>query len=387
MKPLHIAVVNLKRLLREGGNIFFVFIFPIALVLLIGVQFGGNFAPSVGISQGDQGDLATSIVSALGSETSIQLVRFDGEQELVDAVETGRTQVGVILPAGMDEDVAAGDVADVGYLSRPDGAGPQLQGLVAAAIAEVLRPVGAARFAAEETGVSFEEALETATQVAASIEPIDIEVRSVGEAIFPDTLGRFDLGASSQLVLFVFLTALAGSSALILTRQLGISRRMLSTPTPISSIVLGESLGRFGTALLQGVYIMILTLIVFGVDWGDPLGAIALLVGLSAVGAGAGMLMGATFSNDQQAGGVGVVIALGMAALGGAMLPLELFSPTMQRIAHITPHAWALDGFAELVRRGGGVADILPELGVLAAYAVVLFALASWRLRVAITRP
>jgi ABC-2 type transport system permease protein len=387
MKPLHIAVVNLKRLLREGGNIFFVFIFPIALVLLIGVQFGGNFAPSVGISQGDQGDLATSIVSALGSETSIQLVRFDGEQELVDAVETGRTQVGVILPAGMDEDVAAGDVADVGYLSRPDGAGPQLQGLVAAAIAEVLRPVGAARFAAEETGVSFEEALETATQVAASIEPIDIEVRSVGEAIFPDTLGRFDLGASSQLVLFVFLTALAGSSALILTRQLGISRRMLSTPTPISSIVLGESLGRFGTALLQGVYIMILTLIVFGVDWGDPLGAIALLVGLSAVGAGAGMLMGATFSNDQQAGGVGVVIALGMAALGGAMLPLELFSPTMQRIAHITPHAWALDGFAELVRRGGGVVDILPELGVLAAYAVVLFALASWRLRVAITRP
>jgi ABC-2 type transport system permease protein len=59
----------------------------------------------------------------------------------------------------------------------------------------------------------------------------------------------------------------------------------------------------------------------------------------------------------------------------------------MQRIAHITPHAWALDGFAELVRRGGGVVDILPELGVLAAYAVVLFALASWRLRVAITRP
>lgn len=387
MKPLHIAVVNLKRMLREGGNIFFVFIFPIALVLLIGVQFGGNFAPSVGISQGDEGDLATSIVSALGSETSIQLVIFEGEQELVDAVETGRTQVGVILPAGMDESVAAGDVADVGYLSRPDGAGPQLQGLVAAAIAEVLRPVGAARFSAAETGVGFDEALATATEVATLIEPIDIEVRSVGEAIFPDTLGRFDLGASSQLVLFVFLTALAGSSALILTRQLGISRRMLSTPTPISSIVLGESLGRLGTALLQGVYIMVLTLIVFGVEWGDPLGAIALLVALSAVGAGAGMLMGATFSNDQQAGGVGVVVALGMAALGGAMLPLELFSPTMQRIAHITPHAWALDGFAELVRRGGGIVDILPELGVLAAYAVVLFTLASWRLRVALTRP
>ena len=43
--------------------------------------------------------------------------------------------------------------------------------------------------------------------------------------------------------------------------------------------------------------------------------------------------------------------------------------------------------FAELVRRGGGPMDILPELGVLTVYAVVLLLLARWRLRVAITRP
>jgi ABC-2 type transport system permease protein len=145
-------------------------------------------------------------------------------------------------------------------------------------------------------------------------------------------------------------------------------------------------MGRFGTALVQGVYIMVLTLIVFGVNWGDPLGAAAVLVALSAAGAGAGMLLGATFSNDQQASGIGVVLALGLAALGGAMMPIELFSPTMRQIAHITPHAWALDAFAELVRRGGGLFDILPELGVLAIYALVLLGLASWRLRVAITR-
>jgi ABC-2 type transport system permease protein len=56
-------------------------------------------------------------------------------------------------------------------------------------------------------------------------------------------------------------------------------------------------------------------------------------------------------------------------------------------VAHITPHAWAIDGYAELVRRGGTVIDILPELGVLVLYASVLLALATWRLRVAITRP
>ena len=68
------------------------------------------------------------------------------------------------------------------------------------------------------------------------------------------------------------------------------------------------------------------------------------------------------------------------------MLPLELFSPTLRKVAHITPHAWALDGFAELVRRDGDTLDILPELGVLALYAAVLIGLAAWRLRIAITR-
>jgi len=109
-------------------------------------------------------------------------------------------------------------------------------------------------------------------------------------------------------------------------------------------------------------------------------------VAFSAVGAGAAMLMGSVFSNDQQAGGVSIMASLGLAALGGAMVPIELFSPTLQRVAHLTPHAWAIDAFAELVRRGGTVVDILPELGVLSLYAVVLLSLAAWRLRVVITR-
>ena len=41
---------------------------------------------------------------------------------------------------------------------------------------------------------------------------------------------------------------------------------------------------------------------------------------------------------------------------------------------------------AELVQRRGNLLDILPELGVLAAYAVVLGLVATWRLRAVITR-
>ena len=387
MKAVTIGWVNVRRMLRERSNIFFVFIFPIAIVLLIGVQFGSGGRPPIGVYQADDGRISVEIRSELDADDSVEVEMFDTRDDLERAVERGRVFAGVILPAGMDTGAAAGEVVDIGYVSRPDGAGVQLQSLVSSVVADVMTPVGAAQFAAFEVGEPFDSALEVAKAVALQTAPIEVEVTAVGDALFPDTLGQFDLGASSQLVLFVFLTAMAGSSALILTRQLGISRRMLSTPTSVGTIILGESAGRFGTALVQGVYIMVLTLIIFGVDWGDPVGTLLILIVFSAVGAGAGILLGSVFSNDQQAGGVGVIFSLGLAALGGAMLPSELFSPTMQRVAHITPHAWALDGFAELVRRGGNTLDILPELGVLSLYAVILLVLAAWRLRVAITRP
>jgi ABC-2 type transport system permease protein len=386
-KVYAIAATNVRRMLRERSNIFFVFIFPIALILLIGAQFGGDFDPGVGVYQADDDPLAEAISDEIRAEESLAITMFETADELTDAVERGGVQAGVLIPAGASARAAAGEQIEVEYVARPDGAGPQLQSIVSAAVARVMTPVAAAQFAADKTGESFEDALEVARSQTELAPGLEVETTAVGESLFPSTLGRFDLGAAQQLVLFTFLTALAGSAALILSRKLGVSRRMLSTPTSPGTIVVGEGAGRWAVAMMQGLYIVLVTYILFQVDWGDPWGALLILVTFSAVGAGAGMLLGSLFSNDQQAGGIGVVVALGLAALGGCMLPIELFSPAMTRIAHLTPHAWALDGFAELVRRDGTVADILPELGVLTAYAAVLLVLAGWRLRVVLTRP
>lgn len=387
MKVVNIALANLRRMLRERSNLFFVFILPIAIILLIGVEFGGGFVPVVGVVSPEEQGLAGLIRDALGETAGIDTSDFESDEELVSAVERGRVQVGVFVPADLEAALQRGEQVEIGFVVRPDGFGPQLQSVIASAVSHVMAPVGAAQFAMAETDREFATALDQARALAPAIPEVEVETTTMGEAIFPPSMGRFDLGAPQQLVLFTFLTALTGSAALILSRRLGVSSRMLSTPTTVNTIVAGESAGRLAVAFLQGIYIMALSWVIFRVDWGEPLGALLILLVFSAVGGGAGMLMGSVFSNDQQAGGIAVVIGLGMAALGGAMLPLELFSPTLRTVAHITPHAWALDGFAELVRRGGNTFDILPELAVLVIYAVVLFALAAWRLRVAITRP
>ncbi|MFQ5965998.1 MAG: ABC transporter permease [Acidimicrobiia bacterium] len=383
MKARHIAAVNLIRFLRERGNIFFVFIFPLLLVLGIGVAFGGTGESPVAVSGAKSGPLAADLTRSLDELPQLVVVQAS-ESASLEAVERGRAEAAVLIPADYDARLASGQAATVGFVAQPDA--QLLRAPIEAAVRSQSVVLSSARFASTLGLAPFDVSLQTAERVAAAVPSIPVEVQAAGESEFAEfaLLGRFDLGASSQLVLFVFLTSLTGASALIQTRQFGVTRRMLATPTPSGSIVAGEGAGRFVVALTQGLYIVVGTFLIFRVNWGDPLGTLAILVCFSLVGTGAAILMGSSLRNDQQAGALGVFLGLILAALGGSMVPIELFPPTLEKLAFLTPHAWANDAFAELVRRDGTIADILPQLGVLLVFAGALLGTATWRLRRAI---
>jgi ABC-2 type transport system permease protein len=386
VKILAIAITNLRRFVRDRSNAFFVFILPLGIVILIGAQFGGDFTPRIGLHVSDPADpVAAAIAEDLRAEEGVVIESHDDVDEMTLEVERGNIAAGVVIPEGVEETVSAGQPAEIGFVSRQDGFGPQFRSVVDEAAARAVQPIAATRFAVDR-GAEPEAAAAAASQVVADLPEVSVEVTTTGESLFPTNIGQFDIGASSQLVLFMFLTGLSGSAALIQSRNLGVSTRMAGTPTSTGTIIAGEALGRFVIVLVQGLYIMGATVLLFQVNWGDPLGAAALVLAFSVVGAGAAMLFGAVFRNDQQAGGIAVLAGLGLAALGGSMLPIELFSDTMRSVARFTPHAWALEGFAELVRRDGTIADILPELGVLLAMGAGLLLIAAWRMRVVLTR-
>jgi ABC-2 type transport system permease protein len=382
VKILAIAGSNLRRFVRDRSNLFFVFILPIGIVLLIGAQFSGDFSPVMGITPAST-EFGADVVEQLESDDAVNTAVYVDEAEMILDVERGTIGAGLSVPANADELIAAGETVELGFVTRPDGFGPQLQTVAAEAVSDVTLERTAVAFAVDK-GADPDVASDIAA--AADVPRIAVSTVTAGDALFEGVSGRFDIGASSQLVLFMFLTGLTGSAALIQSRQLGVTRRMVGSPTSVGTIVMGEAIGRFLIVLIQGLYIVGTTALFFGVDWGDPLGSAAVVILFAAVGAGAAMLFGTLFRNDQQAGGVSVVAGIGLAALGGSMLPIELFSPTMETVARFTPHAWANEAFAELLRRQATVADIAPQLGVLALFAAVLLVLATWRMRVVIRR-
>jgi len=382
VKTLTIAVMSLRRLLRDRTNLFFIFVLPMVLILVFGLVFGNGFTTRVALIAPEGDEAAARLVERITASDAFEVVLTDDADVARARIRRNDIDAAIVIPDGYGADLAAGRNVEIAYYASPNAGGIQVRSAVGAAIAEESATIRAGRFAAEEAATDPATATATAAAVRGEMPVVEIAVEG-GSGSPGDP---FDTGAAQQLLLFMFITAMASSTALIEARRLGVSRRMLSTPTRPASIVGGETLGRFLVVLFQGVFIVVAAAILFGVYWGDPVAASLVVAAFALTGTGAGMLLGSLFSNEQQAGGIAIFAALMLAALGGSMVPLEIFPDTMVRIAHLTPHAWGNDAFVTLIRHGGGVRDVAKELAVLTGYGVVLTAVAAVVFRRRLTR-
>jgi ABC-2 type transport system permease protein len=385
MKALTIALTDLRRLVRWRANIFFLFVLPMLIILLLGAAFGGSQNVRIGLVNGPRGPLAQQFVTALRDRPSTQLITYSNTGSLQRAVARGDVDAGLMIPADYDEVLERGGRVAVSYIARPNSLATQVEATIASVAASQGRTVAAAQLVERSLNTTFGEALARAQAASRATPSVLVSLTAPDGGAYKSSLGRFGSGATTQLLLFIFLNSLNGAAWLIETRRLGVARRILSTPTSSGTLLLGQLLGRLAVALLQALIIVLGSLIFFGVSWGNPLGAGVVIVSFCLISTGAGVLLGSLCATEQQAAPLALLLGLGLAALGGSMVPLQFFPSTARTIAHITPHAWANDAFAKLLEHGGTIVSVLPQIGALLAFAAVVLSLAVWSLRRSLT--
>jgi ABC-2 type transport system permease protein len=382
MKALVMAGSGLRRLARDRLALFFLVLLPVVIILIVGLAFGdaGSERLPVGVAEEGAGRLGSELRAELEASPALDARAYDDADAVRRAVRRGVVAAGVVVPAGYDGALRAGRRADVTFVTDQSRPAPApVRSAVAAVVARQAAQVKAARLAAETAGVPFDTALARARALADGQPRIRVEATTVGgrEDALP---AGFNYTAPANLVLFVFITSMAGAASLIEARRLGVTRRLLATPTTAATILFGEALGRFAVALLQGLIIFLVGWLVFGVDWGDPPAALLLLVIFALVATGVGLLLGSVLRNAEQATSIGPPVGIALGMLGGCMWPLAIVPAPMRALGHLFPQAWAMDGFIALIARNAGLAGITRQLAVLAAFAAVLLALATWRL-------
>ena len=170
MKALWIALANLRRMFRVRTNIFFVFVFPMVLILMLGATFGGSASPRLGVVTTGSGPLGAALLRQLEQTPHLRVVAVSDPAALLTQVERGNLAAGVVIPPGYDGAVRAGHAATLRYLARPDQSSQRLGETVRGAVARQAALLGAARFAvAQHAAPSFGAGLAQATRISPAV--------------------------------------------------------------------------------------------------------------------------------------------------------------------------------------------------------------------------
>jgi ABC-2 type transport system permease protein len=181
--------------------------------------------------------------------------------------------------------------------------------------------------------------------------------------------------------MFVLMTIFGGMSALIVEREQWTLQRLASMPLSRSTLLAGKILARFCLGLLQFLVVFIVGAL-FQMNFGrDPLALLLLVIVYTLSVTALSFAIGPGLKNPAQASGLGLILTLTMAPLGGAWWPMDISPKFMQVIGHITPVAWAMDGFTALTYRRATLTDIWVPLTVLFGMTVVAFMIAIPRFR------
>jgi len=181
-------------------------------------------------------------------------------------------------------------------------------------------------------------------------------------------------------ILYLSFTMANAGRTLLTERDAGTLPRMLITPSRRASVIAGKMLGVYLTGVLQMTIVLVAGAFLFNISWGEPGAVILLTLALVGASSGWGVAVAAFARTPSQAGTTAMAINLIFAALAGNFIARNTYPQWLQTLGFITPNAWGIEGYWDLIY-GGTLASALPAILALLGMTVLLFSAAVFAFR------
>ena len=423
---LSMTFKDLKILAKDTGGIATLFLMPMMFIFVMTLALGGLFGSGsdspihILTVNEDSGPVGAQIVEdfkaadGFSIETEwngVPLTRARAEALIADNTRN----VAVVIPAGFSAaiekaafdtqpgqspvaariDLIVDPALSVQFLGPIRGT---LAGLTQQAAMSAIVPQGVERFV-DQVGQTLggqlppqarealrNDALQATGGNAASLVEID-QTQPAGMQVekFPNSVQQ---NVPGWTLFGVFFIANLLSSSVLEEKKVGTFRRLLTAPMSRATILLGKLLPNLIVNLIQialmfavGVFVMPL----FGMPRLDlglhPEALIVISIAASLTATGLGLMIAALGKTAEQVGGLTSLLVVTMAAIGGVMVPRFVMPEFLQTLGLITPHAWALDAYTNVIVRGYDLAHVLPDVAALLGFTAVFFGIALWRFR------
>jgi ABC-type multidrug transport system permease subunit len=328
-----LVLARIRELCREPEAVFWVFIFPILLAAILALAFRSRppEALPVAVMAGPNGDAR---LAALSAQADLK-PRLLGEAEAQQALARGQV---VLVVSADDPPTYAYDP------TQPDSRAARL---------------------------AVDAGLQRAAGRADAFAPGHAELTEPGtryvDFLVPGLLGMNLMGTGMWGIGFSLVTA----------RQGNLLKRLVASPVRRSHILGAQLLSRLIFLVPEAGALLLFAWLALGVP---VRGSLLLLIGVSLLGAlafsGLGLLTAARPRTIEGASGIMNLVMVPMWIFSGIFFSTARFPAAMQPFVQALPLTALNDALRAVMLEGAGLAPLLPELALLAAWGAVSFVVA-----------
>ena len=346
MRTLAIAKKVLKELLRDKRTLAMMFVAPVFIMWLMNLMFSASTAVNIKLATQD---LPTSLVTKMDDLDHVSVQTYndlnqakkDLADEKVDAVvsyKNGEYQV----------DYANTDASKTSMTRQ------------------VLR-----------TSIASEGSNQLMTRVKQALPQLNLEAKTPEIKEFyqyGDENTSFFTSMIPVLIGFVvfFFVFLISGMALLKERTSGTLERLLATPVKRSEIVYGYMLSYGCIAILQTAVVVLAAIWLLDVEVvGNLFHVIIVNVVLALVALAFGILLSTLAKSEFQMMQFIPLVIMPQLFFSG-IIPLSLMGDWAQTVGKFLPLTYSGDAMSQIILYGRGIGDVLPNIGVLLIFLVIL---------------
>ncbi|KRK91057.1 ABC transporter permease [Companilactobacillus futsaii] len=342
MRTIAIAKRVTKELLRDKRTLMLMFLAPILILFLMKLVFSVNATTDVKVATVN---VSNSLVTQLDKTSHLTVLKYDNVSKATQAMSDKKVDAVI---HSVDNDL---------YVNYSN--------------------IDASKTKATKSSLKMSILLNSLQQMQKNLQPL-------GQRIVQPKIhqkyhyGNADTNFFDKIVpilmgffVFFFVFLISGM-ALLNERTSGTLNRLLATPVRRSEIVFGYMLSYGVLAILQTLLVVLFTVWMLKVEVAGSIFYVILInFVLALVALAFGILM-STFAKSEFQMMQFIPLIIVPQIFFSGIIPLDTMAKGVQAISYILPLKYAGDALSGVVMSGDGSGKILPEIGVLLLFLVVL---------------
>ena len=403
-------------LIRDKAGLLFMFLMPMALVLVMTGMQEGAFSHNTDkhlallIADRDQDTVGVTITRELQNEKLFEVTLADDvekgmtEARLRELVQQGKYLVGIYIPDSTTYRLRDNAERVISDACQPDKSDTTEANSGEIRLSLYIDPTTERTFRQTLTSYIREATLQVENEISltALSEALCAATRQESGAISLDSLPTVDLqeviagneketdnfnaathNVPAWTLFAIFFIVISFSGNVIKERQDGSFTRLMTTPCSYATYLLSKLVIYLVVCLMQFFLIVSMGIWLFP-HLGLPEFSLAghlceslfVVVCAALAAIGFGMLISAFATTHQQAATFGAVSVVILSAIGGIWVPSFLMPGFLEALSKVSPLNWGIDSFYDILLRDSGFSAFLPKCLLLLAFAIICFVIA-----------